>query len=257
MNYLYNNKTILRKIKKSNKILLFLDYDGTLTPIVSKPEAAVLSHRTKKILKILSNDCRFILVVITGRSVSDIKKLVGINRIIYIGNHGFEIKLPGKDILSPGDTKKLMKEVSADIKCRIKNVMGAYLEDKGLTLSLHWRNVDKADNTNLRKITRGIKEDYSSRLRFIKGKKVLNLVPLSGIDKGKIVNALLTQTVSTRNNVSIVYIGDDVTDEYAFRELKGKGITIRVGRNIKSSARYYLNNTGEVYKFLYFLKRMY
>ncbi|PIZ13225.1 MAG: trehalose-phosphatase, partial [Elusimicrobia bacterium CG_4_10_14_0_8_um_filter_37_32] len=88
MNYLYNNKTILRKIKKSNKILLFLDYDGTLTPIVSKPEAAVLSHRTKKILKILSNDCRFILVVITGRSVSDIKKLVGINRIIYIGNHG-------------------------------------------------------------------------------------------------------------------------------------------------------------------------
>jgi len=51
MNYLYNNKTILRKIKKSNKILLFLDYDGTLTPIVSKPEAAILSHRTKKYLK--------------------------------------------------------------------------------------------------------------------------------------------------------------------------------------------------------------
>lgn len=230
------------------KHLLLLDYDGTLTPIVNRPELARLSSRRKKILKLLARHPQIKMAIISGRKLSDIKKLVGIPHLIYAGNHGFEIEIHGKHFVFPAAQQfaPVLKKIKSEMARKIK-VKGVLIEDKKFTLSIHYRLVAGHDLSLFHRLFNEVIRPWKGKVKVTKGKKVFEIRPPFDWDKGKAVKWIMKK-LGLRKHLPI-YIGDDQTDEDAFKVLKGKGISIWVGREKSPRADYHLRHPGEVYSF--------
>ena len=241
------NNSLLNKINRYHKIALFLDYDGTLVPIQKDPAQCFLSEETKKILKSLVDSKNCCLSVLSGRMLSDIRNRVGIQKIYYGGNHGIDIAGPGMRYTHPkaSSTRPIILKIKHLLKKEIADIKGAWLEDKKFTLTLHFRAVKRGDISSVKrafyKITKRFLEE--KLLTVIKGKKVLELTPDISWDKG---NAIFYILKRLKNKWFPIYIGDDKTDENAFRALNKNGITIRVGKSAKTAADYYLKGYWEV-----------
>lgn len=243
--------------KLSNKyIMLFLDYDGTLTPIVSTPDKAFISQEVKDLLNKLSKSPMCKLAIISGRALKDIKNIIGLKGIIYSGNHGLEIEGP-KIKFEPLVSlryKAILEQIKNDLNKRLSSINGAFVEDKGLSLSLHYRLVDKKNIPQVKTIFHETIILYlvRNKIKIKTGKMVLEMRPPSEWDKGKIVLWLLVRQKFALKDKDVVpiYIGDDTTDEDAFKVLKNNGITIFVGKPKPSYAQYYLKDTNEVKEFL-------
>ncbi|MFH1868003.1 MAG: trehalose-phosphatase [Candidatus Omnitrophota bacterium] len=246
-----NLKYILPRIRKARRILLLLDYDGTLTPIVRRPDKALLSPKTKTVLKnLIKNKC-IILSVVTGRSIKKIKALVGLSNIYYAGNHGLEIGFGKSSSVIPEARKSLslVKKLSAILKKELWAVKNAEIEDKGVTISVHYRRVSSRQIPQLKKIVSEITQSYVKSKKIIVGggKKIIEIRPPVKWDKGKYCLYLLKKF----KGALPVYIGDDITDEDAFKALKKKGITIFVrGEKKTSCAQYYVTSIAKVAVFL-------
>ncbi|MFH1854136.1 MAG: trehalose-phosphatase [Candidatus Omnitrophota bacterium] len=251
MKYLFSHaEELFSKIKNSRQVFLFLDYDGTLTPIVSRPQLARLSPSLKKIIKNLNTHPRLNIAIISGRSLQDVKKMVGIRGLVYAGNHGLEIEQGSRRIKkSTGpSSRSLIKNITLYLKAVLGGIKGVIVEDKGPTLSVHFRMAKPEHRAKIKAIFNKILKPYitSQRIRVTSGKMVLEARPAVEWHKGRAVMAILG-----RNKALPIYIGDDLTDIDAFRAIKGKGVSIFVGmpkKNIK--ADYYLKDTKEVKLFL-------
>ncbi|MDO9289416.1 MAG: trehalose-phosphatase [Thermodesulfovibrionales bacterium] len=241
------NNGLLNKIKPYNKIALFLDYDGTLVPIQKDPSLCVLSDKIKSQLKLLVGSRRCYLTILSGRSLPDIKKMTGIKNIYCGGNHGLDISGPSIRYTHPKalSTRQFIIKIKKLLDKEIRTIKGAWLEDKKFTLSLHFRSARTEDIPRVKKIFYDVADEFLEKnlLAIIKGKKVLELVPDVSWNKGKAVRWILQRL---KNECMPIYIGDDQTDETAFKALRKKGITIRVGKSKKTFADYYLNGYREV-----------
>jgi len=255
MDYLFAQSDKIQELLGNKFIFLFLDYDGTLTAIAPTPQEAVLPQEVRRTLQKLSlrPDCK--IGIISGRALKDLKNAVGIENIIYAGNHGLEIegpKLKFESRVSP-QFKSVIRQVAEDLSKELKDIKGALIENKGLTLSIHYRLVDNKDIPLFEKIFYAAVAPYreSGKIKVDRGKKVYEIRPPVHWDKGKAVLWLLArqQFAIGDKKVFPVYLGDDKTDEYAFRALKGKGATVLVGDSGSSVADYYLKDSGEVVKF--------
>ena len=236
-------------------VMLFLDYDGTLTPIVESPAKALISKQTKHLLKRLSANYRCKLAIISGRALQDIKKKIGVRNIIYSGNHGLEIEGPSIRFEVPVsfNYKTIIKQIKKELNKRLSPINGVLLEDKGFSLSLHYRLVDKERIPFVKTTFNEVVSPYlNNKIKTKTGKKVLEVRPPVEWDKGKVALWLLDKQryILCGKSVMPIYIGDDVTDEDAFRALKNKSLTVFVGNPKKSHAKYYLKNTKEVFEFL-------
>ncbi len=244
---------------EDKNIFLFLDYDGTLTPIVKKPEEAILSGRVKDALSLLSklSNCR--IAVVSGRSVENVAAMVDVNRLIYAGNHGLEIK--GQGI---GFHSFVSEEAKAAVR-RVKDILdetclhlpGVLLEDKGSTLSFHYRMSPEQDVAFIKAAFKeAVRLPFEEgKIRLVEGKKVFEVRPALDWDKGKAVLWLLKKGLLGNDRAVIpIYIGDDTTDRDAFRVLKGHGISVWVGKDEIPEADYFLEDTNEVLRFLELLK---
>jgi trehalose-phosphatase len=256
MEYLFSHWNRLKDRLSDKFVLLFLDYDGTLTPIVETPDKAVISKERKDLLDQLSTSHHCRVAIISGRLLSDIKALVGLKDIIYAGNHGLEIegpKIKFESRVSPR-LKSIIRHIYEDAVSKLSKIKGVLIEDKGLTISVHYRLVDKKDVQKFLSIFNEITDPYIVRgkIKINSGKKVYEIRPSVAWDKGKVVLWLLArqQFLLGENKIFPVYIGDDVTDEDAFKVLKKKGMTIFVGGQASSEAQYYLKTTEEVAEFL-------
>jgi trehalose-phosphatase len=233
--------------------LLFLDYDGTLTPIVKKPRLAVLSRKYKAALREIARTPHILTAVISGRMLSDLKHKVSLPGIYYAGNHGFEIEGPRFKITHPRAlaAKPLLRRIKHELLKRLKAVPGIIIEDKVLTLSLHYRLVKRQDLKRIKQVFQKIVRPYlkTKRVRITRGKKVFEVRPNIAWDKGRAVLWFM-EKLAKGKDLMPVYIGDDKTDEDAFRALKKKGITVRVGRSNKTQAKYFVRNVNGVYRFL-------
>jgi len=256
MRYLFANWNNVKRQIANKHVVLLLDYDGTITPIVETPDRARIPKQIKHLLEALSMDPRCTLAIISGRGLKDVKKKVGLRSIIYSGNHGLQIQGPNirfEAPVAPG-YKTILQKIKSELKQILSPVKGILLEDKGLCLSLHYRLTDKKEVPSVRETFYQVVLPYL-RLGKIKtetGKKVLEVRPAVEWSKGKAVLWLLSKQKSHLRGRPIlpIYIGDDVADEEAFKALKNKGLTIFVGKPKKSHAKYYLKNTREVSKFL-------
>lgn len=230
---------------------LFLDYDGTLTPIVRRPEMAVLSEAMKETVKETAK--KFFVGVISGRDLDDVRNLVGIPSLCYAGSHGFDISGPqGKHLeyQKGGDFLPQLKKAEQKITAQLESVPGAHVESKKFSFAVHFREVSPDKEPLIEKAVDETVAEFSG-LRKSHGKKVFEIQPDLDWDKGKALLWLLEQFHLDRPDVLPIYIGDDITDEDAFKVLTVKGIGIVVGKDGRASAaRYRLKNSQEVRRFL-------
>src|SRR3989344_5980625 len=250
MKYVFKDlANIKKKLKKSNFALL-LDFDLTLSPLAKNPAKAILPDDTRILLKKLSEHIH--VAVITGRTIDDVKKRIKLNDITYVGNHGLEYEVRGVIRSSQllVESKKGLKDAKKKFLNIKRKYAGVIIEDKKLTLALHYRLLLPQDKSafmsNIKKIKIELKK-YG--LRGILYKKTLEVRPETKKNKG---TASLFILKKFGNPKQVIYIGDGKTDEDAFRVLP-HGVTIRVGKSKRSFAKYYVNNIREVKKFLVWL----
>lgn len=236
-------------------IILFLDYDGTLTPIAKTPARAVLSEENKELIEKLVGMPRLQVVVVSGRRLDDVKQMVGVEGVIYIGNHGWEVAETFMQFenLIPLEFYSTMERIKGELDKQLSVIPGAFVEDKGLTLSVHYR-LARDKGFLVRRIVERICLPYKRQgmIKFLTGKKVLEIRPPVDWDKGKAVQWIIKRQEILKGNVHVlpIYIGDDSTDEDAFKVLKNKGITVLVGKSKFSSADYTLTGPHQVTEFL-------
>jgi len=235
-------------------IAVFLDYDGVLTPIVSHPDLAVLSDEMRTVLTALADTTT--VAIVSGRDVGDVRDKVQVPGIYYAGSHGFDIVGPdGNPVvderldrfrvyLDPLDAATEM------LQARLEAVPGAQVERKRFAIAVHYRRVADDDYSKVEAAVRAVAPDVPL-LRVAAGKKIFELRPDFDWDKGRALDWLLGELALDRYAVTPIYLGDDTTDEDAFRAIRKRGIGIVVGRGGDAShARYALENTAEVASFL-------
>jgi len=233
--------------------VIFLDYDGTLTPIVRRPEDAVLCEEARRVIREISQDIP--VAIISGRGLKDVRKRVNVDRLYYAGSHGFEIVGPGGSRISHefgSEFVPVLDEAEEQLKKELDAIKGSRLERKKYSIAIHYREVEEKDTEKVADAVEKVRNSFS-KLRKSHGKKVFELQPDLDWDKGKAVRWLLENAVDLGGREAMpIYIGDDVTDEDAFRELweDGIGIVVDDGVSRKTGARYCLEDPDEVHRFL-------
>lgn len=233
------------------RIAVFLDYDGTLSPIVEDPEKADLSNETRQAIAKLSEHC--IVAVISGRDLQDVRERVGLEGLFYAGSHGFDIAGPGGlHTLSQeaADFLPLLDKAEKEVAKHLRDIEGAYIERKKFSIAIHSRRVPKEQRPGVEKAVDRAAAN-SPDLRKTVGKMVFELQPKIDWNKGKAILWLMDALKLDQVTTLPIYIGDDVTDEDAFRVLPPQGIGLVVkGGTHRTTADYSLKDTQAVRKFL-------
>lgn len=261
MKHLFSIWDVISEKLRSRYIYLMLDCDGTLAPIADTPDLARIPEKIKEVLATLLKCDRLHIAIISGRSLKDLKAVVGLDRITYVGNHGLEVE--GEDMSSewrlPQSYKKSLIEMKDRLMGPLADIPGAFIEDKGLSLCLHYRMANISEDRVRAMFDRAV-EPYvkSGQITIMRGKKIIEIRPAVGWDKGKIVKWLLTrQRLLVQDDaVMAVYAGDDLTDEAAFKALGDDDISILVGKDALSSARYQLDDVDQIHQFLVMLLKL-
>jgi trehalose 6-phosphate phosphatase len=207
---------LLRRDPKRTAILT--DVDGTLAPIVERPEQAAVPTETRRALERLSERCGLVGCV-SGRQAEEARRLVGLEGLAYAGNHGLELLLPGEEAPRPHPSllgrERDASEFVAGLGAEVLSAAGLRLEDKGAIQALHWRGAgdERAAEVRAEEIAAAAER---AGLAPRRGRKVLELRPLGGGGKDAAVAALL----DGRGMTAAVYAGDDRTDLDAFRRLR-------------------------------------
>ena len=251
--------TIQSQIRGASHILLACDFDGTLSPLVERPEWAVLPEQTRESLRALTGLSDYTVAIVSGRSLADVKAKVALSDLFYIGNHGMEMEGPGIHRVAPDALagRSVMESLIDELRSKLASFGGTRIEDKGLGFSIHYRLVAPDSQQDLvhyvHEALRPARE--AGQVVLVEGKKVIDVRSAVSWDKGKAL-AFLLETLShdgpdSRSLLSI-YLGDDVTDEDAFREVnRREGLSIVVGLEGRSSqARFGLDSTDQVRQFL-------
>ena len=231
------------------RLAVFLDYDGTLTPIVRHPENALLSDSVRQTLRELSAHAP--IAILSGRDLDDVRRRVDLDGIVYAGSHGFDIAGP-RGLCRQVATEFLpnLHAAENELHDTLDRIPGAQVERKHFSIAAHYRNVRENDVPRVQRVVDKVAARHRE-LRRIDGKKVYELLPAIDWDKGKAVIWLLETLDLESGSVHPIYIGDDRTDEDAFRALKQVGAGILVSEESHpTTASYSLKDPAEVERFL-------
>jgi trehalose 6-phosphate phosphatase len=236
-------------------LLVMLDVDGTLAPIAPTPDAAAVPDDTKRIVAALAR-CRGVHVaLVSGRGAADARRLVGVGHVWVIGNHGIELVSPSGDPVVDERVEPFRERIAgaaSRLRSGVAAVPGVLLEDKQLTLAVHYRLADRAVLPRLERVVREVASEYG--LRVAGGKEVFELRPPVEIDKGTAVLALAERLGGGQPGSALLFAGDDRTDEDAFRALRERiprAVTIRVGEPVTgdgsaTAAEFVIDDTDDV-----------
>jgi trehalose 6-phosphate phosphatase len=234
-------------------LLVGLDFDGTLAPIVPRPEDAALPPGTRALLERIAARPDTRIALVSGRGLDDLEERVAIDGLYYAGNHGLEIRGPGVRRVHEAARAAAadLAAVARQLGEQLARVEGAIVEDKGLTLSVHYRLVDDAAAAERVRATTAAACQPRDSLRVTQGKKVLEIRPAVDWHKGRALRFLLDTLAADSSGAPAIFIGDDRTDEDAFRELGDDGWGIVVGDPpADTAARASLPTTDAVVEFL-------
>jgi trehalose 6-phosphate phosphatase len=211
---------------------LITDVDGTISPIVDVPDEARVTPRNQNLLAKLGTQLT-LTAVISGRSAEDVYQRVGLPGLVYVGNHGMESWQDGKVIVSPRATayREDLSAAVPEIKSNFVN--GMRFEDKGATLSVHYRQTSEPEKVAEKLIPamQSIAEKHG--LHLTQGRMVFEFRPPVEIDKG----TSFTELVKSHRLGAALYLGDDTTDVAAFvtaRQLREAGECLAYGLGVKS-----------------------
>jgi alpha,alpha-trehalase len=234
---------------------LFLDYDGTLTPIVAHPDLAVLSDDMRAAVERLA--AHFPVAIISGRDLADIRRMVGVDNIVYAGSHGCDVDAPeelGGHVQHGLAAIDDIAAARAALTKKVEDIPGAWVEHKTFAVTLHYRQTPPDQVPRVVAAFDEVAAVYFG-LRKATGKMVLELRPgIACYDKGKALLWLLERLEMAKGNYVPLYIGDDDTDEDAFRAIAGRGVGVRIGDPHEvTAADYTLADVREVLEFFHLL----
>ncbi|XP_066376100.1 probable trehalose-phosphate phosphatase 8 [Miscanthus floridulus] len=242
---------------KGKRIVMFMDYDGTLSPIVTDPDMAFMTPEMRAAVHNVAK--HFPTAIVTGRCIEKVCSFVGLPELYYAGSHGMDIKGPSSKedntvLLQPArEFLPVIDKAYRALEEKTKDTPGARVENNKFCLSVHFRCVDEKSWSSLADKVKAVLRDFPE-LKLTEGRKVLEIRPSIMWDKGRAVEFLLKSLgFDDRTNVLPVYIGDDRTDEDAFKVLRerGQGIGILVSKCPRETdASYSLQDPTEVMEFL-------
>ena len=234
--------------------VVFLDYDGVLTPIVEHPDLAVLSEETRRILADLVSVLT--VAVVSGRDVADVRDKVRLSGIYYAGSHGFDIISASGEPVVDERLERFrqylppLDRATEMLERELEGVEGSQVERKRFAIAVHYRRVKDTDLDRIEAAVRKTAPEVPL-LRVTTGKKIFEFRPDFDWDKGRALLWLLKELDLDRADVTPLYLGDDTTDEDAFRVIRNQGVGVVVGRDGEDShAHYALEDTDEVAAFL-------
>jgi len=240
---------LLPDLLRHRRMLLCLDYDGTLSKITARPSMArpVPSAR-KHIAALSAYRERIEVAIVSGRDIDTVRHLLGLGRgLIFIGEHGLETAdLAGKRQVEPGveaaaaDLAKVREWIAREVP----RGSGFIIEYKRGTIALHYRTASASAAYAVRRALRTFLDHECSRVEILHGKMVDEVIPRGVGGKGSAVRQLLDSM--SESNPLAVYFGDDATDEDAFYALRGRGVTVRVGGLKRSWAQYRVPSPNNV-----------
>ncbi|MDD3985920.1 MAG: trehalose-phosphatase [Methanobacterium sp.] len=260
--YVFDELEELAKYKKDHKTSILIDIDGTISEISPTPEKAVVTSSMRKQLIKLKKKYQMV-AVISGRSVKDAMTMVGVDGLLYIGNHGMEYFNNGKITIDSEAQKYLdpIKNISKKLKnSELSQIKGLIFEDKGICFSIHYRECESQKNAHQKILEIINKYIDKNKLKIMEGRKIVEIKPLLSKDKGFIVEKI----IKDNHLHSVMYLGDDITDFDAFtklQELEKNNIqtaSILVLSNeipdyVKNSSLFYVKNVDDVLKFFKWL----
>ena len=272
--------SVARRIRDAGTALLLFDFDGTLVPIVDRPELAVLAPETRQRLANLAERENFITGIISGRSLPDVSTKVDAPGLVYVGNHGLEMAGCGISFSHPQarQVRETLARVCDKLGEALSVLPGTIIEDKGLTLSVHYRLVSESEQATVRQRFDDVLLPYtkSGQLRTTAGKMVLEVRPNVDWGKGKAITELqrmfpdagLKLRTSPHTSVPVgrrvegppltLFFGDDVTDEDGFaavQETDGVAVFVGAARQ-PTSALHRVDSPAEVSHALELLEQL-
>ena len=234
------------------KLFVCLDYDGTLSEIVSDPDTATLVDGAGEALEHLATQCP--VAILSGRDLADIRERVGLPGIWYAGSHGFELIGPDGSHYendAAAAAVPVLEKAAAELRDDVKQVPGARVEHKRFAVAIHYRNV--APERVPEVVATAHRQAQRHGLRVTGGRKVVELRPDIDWDKGAAL-AWIRDRIHRSGRLLPMYIGDDLTDEDAFDAIRFNGIGIIVRHDEDgdhtTSAQFTLGNPTEVCEFI-------
>lgn len=235
------------------RLLVATDFDGTLAPICARPEDVAMPPEAHKSLAALAAHPGVRVAVLSGRKLSDVTRLVDLPRAVFAGNHGMEIQGGGVSYVHPQAlaARPLLDAAAAFLKRELREIPGTLVEHKGLSLSMHFRQVQAADLPRMEHAAVQCAAAFPGLKRH-EGKQVIEFRPDIAWNKGYALKRLLKGLALPA--AATLYMGDDATDEDAFAALNGMGTTLHVGENPATLARFRLHDPPDTWDFLAWLK---
>ena len=209
------------------EIALFLDFDGTVTPIVARPELAVLSGSVRLLIKDLAALCR--VAFVTGRDLDDVIERVGVCGISFAGSHGYSVQMDDGYRIEFGQAYLDSLDHAANELCRdLEPLPGLQIERKRFAIAIHTRGASETIALQASELITNFLDGHSE-LVLGHGKKVFEIRPAMDWHKGRAVRWMMQRWQRAVPSLVPIMIGDDVTDEDAFEEIAADGMTILVG----------------------------
>jgi trehalose 6-phosphate phosphatase len=246
---------------------VFLDYDGTLTPIVDRPQDAVISPSMKDTVRRLATRCP--VCVVTGRDRALVEEWLGVAGLVVAGSHGFDIadQRTGAPVL-PDESlvgfEPLLAAITERLRAELAAIPGAMVEPKRFSVAVHYRLVPEPARPAVTAVVQAVLSDHPGQLRLTPGKMVYEIQPKIDWDKGRAVQYLRRVLHADGPEFVSLYLGDDITDEDAFTAVTahGAGIGIIVAdpsdpaqATRRTAADFVLHSVEEVLIFLNRLPR--
>lgn len=261
--YLFDNLKYLEAFKEDTSTSIITDIDGTISKIAPTPNEALVTNSMRETLVKLNEKFKLV-AVISGRSVENARKMVDVEGLLYVGNHGLEF-LKDEQLYVRPEVEKYLPQIKkmgqkiemGDLSC----INGLIFEDKGICYSIHYRLSDSSENAREKILTTLIADPECKKMKISEGRCLIELKPPVSYDKGTILDEIIQEYHLKK----IIYLGDDITDLDAFRTLKkleneGKISNARVlvispeiPPYVKKGSSFYVNDVDEVLKFFQWL----
>lgn len=241
---------IAARLSGASGLLVGLDFDGTLAPIASNPdEPAITPAARRAVEQFVASPADATVAVISGRELSDLRERVGIDGVVYAGNHGFELAVGDHSIVHPAAERRrpALRRSLDGLRDRLADVPGWEIEDKGLTATVHVRNTPPERVDEVQSAVETSVREAGDGLLVTTGKQVFEIRPEVDWDKGTTINHL---SQGCPDGWLTMYLGDDVTDEDAFQAIRPDGIPVLVGSREDTDATHRLPEQDAVAPFL-------
>lgn len=235
---------------RSGRLLVTLDFDGTLVALAGTPGRARLQPQFRSALKKLAGKRGVFVFILSGRELRNVRSLVGLKGLYYGGNHGLEIKGPGfswRDAAAAG-ARRPMRALASELREHFPAGTGVLVEDKVFSVGIHYRHIKPRCKAGFLAHMRALAAS-PGKMRWTRGRRMFEALPPGTSHKGTAAGRLAKELGAALT----LAVGDDLTDEDMFRTLKSGGITVRVGRSSASAARYFLARQAEVLRLLRFI----